>query len=79
MAKARVSNKSKNAKKAQKENKSEFVVLKLRRDDLELLKAKIREVATEMVLAEKRRAKAWKEMDKMKAETRKALARLGAT
>jgi phosphoribosyl-ATP pyrophosphohydrolase len=78
MAKARVSNKSKNSKKAQKKNESEYVVLKLRRDDFELLKAKIREVATETALAQKRMEKTWKEIDKLKAETRKTLAHLDA-
>ena len=79
MAKARVNKKSKNAKTAQKKNKSEYVVLKLRRDDLELLKAKIHEVSTEIALVEKQRAKTWKEIDKLRAETRKTLARLDAT
>lgn len=78
MAKA-VRSKSKNTKNGRKKNASEYVFLKLRRDELELLKAKIHEVATEIARSQKRIAKTWNEIERIKAETRKKLARLNAT
>lgn len=57
----------------------EFIFLKIRRDEYKLLRAKMREVIAEAARAEKRSAKIWKEIERSKAETRKALARLGVT
>ena len=68
-----------NRSKTPPKDDSEFIFLKIRRDEYKLLKAKMREVAAEAARAHKRMAKTWKEIDKMKAETRKALARLDAT
>jgi hypothetical protein len=73
------------ARARNKRNKSvpkddgEFIFLKLRRDEYKLLLAKMREVAAEAARAHKRSARIWKEIERTKAETRKALARLGAT
>ncbi len=79
MAKVRTkNNRTKNATKVRTKDETQFVYLKLRRDEYELLRAKIHEVAVETTRVLKRIAKHREQKERLKTETRKRLASLRA-
>ena len=79
MAKARVNNnRSKKVTRVREKDETQFVYLKLRRDEFELLRAKIHEVAVETSRVLEQIAKNRPKIERLKTETRKRLARLRA-